>query len=498
MCHFSLRAMLAFFAGAVVLALVTPPTLKPAEAEQKADSASKRLVARRTQSMEALAYANAMDAGVWGSPLVVMYLLRANDALGPKAKAPPNAIWRMENIATPQLSEQAGYVTPNVNTIYGFGFLDLGPEPVILSVPDSKGRYYLVEIVDMWTNAFAYAGGVATGYKGGKFALVGPNWKGTLPADVRRVDSPTRWVMIQPRVHLLGQDDLPEARNVLEAITVQGLAQATGKPALKAPIYEYPVAELTDPKLPVSALALKDPLQFWELLATAMAENPPPEDQVKALLPLFKPLGLEAGKPWDRSRLDPNVLRGLERAIQELPAHLEYVRPPGVLFADGWFSSSPEVGDFKTNYLLRASAARNDLTVNVPREAVYLQTLVDSDGAELTGASRYTVTIKQPPPYLKPGFWSLTMYDFKNNYTVPNPINRYCLGSDNPLKFNDDGSLTLYVQKEKPAADKEANWLPAPPGQFYLTLRAYPPGAKLLESLSDPRAYRRPVVAVVK
>ena len=144
----------------------------PAQAKYTPDQA---------KAFEDWTYAVALDAANWGSPAVIMYNLRANDAVGPKPKAAPNSIWRMTDISTPELSVEAGYVTPNVNVIYGFGFLDLGPEPIILTVPDSKGRYYLVEIVDMYSNAFAYAGGTATGYKGGKFALVGPGFKGNFP-----------------------------------------------------------------------------------------------------------------------------------------------------------------------------------------------------------------------------------------------------------------------------------------------------------------------------
>ncbi|MES2273561.1 MAG: DUF1254 domain-containing protein, partial [Chlamydiota bacterium] len=128
----------------------------------------------------------ALQAATWGAPLVTMYALRHHDAFGEHALARPNTIWRMEDISTPALSEKAGYVTPNVNVIYGFGFMDLRGGPIILDAPDSNGRYYMIEIVDMWTNAFAYIGGKATGYKGGKFILVGPGWKGQTPSGMVR------------------------------------------------------------------------------------------------------------------------------------------------------------------------------------------------------------------------------------------------------------------------------------------------------------------------
>jgi len=163
-------------------------------------------------ALHGYAYAIALQAAIWGMAPTTFYALRYNDALGPKPKAAPGDIWRMADISTPKLSEESGYVTPNVNTVYGFGFIDLGAEPTILSVPNSHGRYYVVEILDAYTNAFAYAAGVATGYGGGQFALIGPGWKGTLPAGVERIESPTRWVLIQPRVHMKAPDDLPGAR----------------------------------------------------------------------------------------------------------------------------------------------------------------------------------------------------------------------------------------------------------------------------------------------
>ena len=251
----------------------------------------------QAKALEDWTYAVALDAANWGSPAVIMYNLRANDAVGPKPKAAPNTIWRMEDISTPQLSVEAGYVTPNVDVIYGFGFLDLGPEPVILTVPDSKGRYYVVEIVDMYSNAFAYAGGTATGYKGGKFALVGPGFKGDTsrrrPTD-RLPDALDADSAARPR-RQPGGSASGHGRSCNE-ITVQGLAKFTGQPAPAAPVYNYAVPKVTDAKQPASAMNFTDPLQFWEIFSDVINENPPPKDQVTAVLPNFEPLGIKLGK----------------------------------------------------------------------------------------------------------------------------------------------------------------------------------------------------------
>src|SRR5271170_6835501 len=177
----------------------------------------------------------AIQAATYAAPLVAMYNLRSTVCFGPKAKAPPGTIWKFEDIATPTLAAESGYVSPNVNVIYGFAFADLGQEPTVLTAPDSGGRYYMIEVCDMWTHAFAYPVGGPSGYQGGTFAFVGPGWKGELPTGVTRIDCPTRWIELQPRVHVKNEADLSGAVAVLRGIKLMGLAEFTGAPAPKAP-----------------------------------------------------------------------------------------------------------------------------------------------------------------------------------------------------------------------------------------------------------------------
>lgn len=446
------------------------------------------LTPEQTDILHDYAYSLALQAAVWGSAPVTFYALRYNDALGSNPKAQPNEIWRMDDISTPKLAVESGYVTPNVNTLYGFGFMDLNQEPIILTVPDSKGRYYMVEICDMYTNAFAYVGGVATGYNGGIYALIGPGWKGTLPAGVRRIDSPTRWLLLQPRVHIKGTQDLAEARKVLDQITTQPLSRYLGTQSPAPVTYNYPAPQFADPKLPVSANYYKDPLQFWEILSNVINENPPPQDQITALLPLFAPLGIELGKNWDRTKIHPVVLTAMKKAAENVDMKTLIDIPSGRLYK-GWLFGWPSIGNFRTDYLNRAFIARVGLTGNTPEEAIYLFSYFDSKNKPPVGENNYTLTF-EPPPFKEPGFWSATMYDFNNNYTVENSINRYSLGSDDKLIMNKDGTVTLYIQNKSPGADKEANWLPSPEkGRFYIILRSYAPGQKAIESLYNPEIW---------
>jgi DNA sulfur modification protein DndE len=479
------RKFLSFFVVLALMALSSSAQQKP------------EIPTAQAKALEDWSYTLAVQAATWGSPIVIMYALRENDATGPNSKAPVNGLWRMENTSTPELAEKAGYVLPNLSVIYGFGFLDLRQEPVVLTLPDSGGLYYMVETLDMWTNAFAYPAGAKAGYKGGKFVYVGPGWKGELPPGLTRIDCPTPWILIQPRIHLPNQSGLAAARKVLAEVVPQTLSAYMGKAAPPTPKYDYQLTNFVNPKLPVSTLDFNDPLHFWEILSAAMNENPPPKNEIAALLPMFEPLGIELGKQWDRTKVDPITLKSMARAAEAIPGLMATM--PRRLTDTGWNIPPPEIGDYGTNYLTRAFVARNGLTANTPEEAVYFLGRLDSNFQPTTGAKNYTMTFKETPPFHEPAFWALRMFDATNYYPVPNPINRYVLGSDYPdMKKNPDGSVTIYLQNTSPGKDKESNWLPSPKGPFLLILGTYAPGEALVKSLTDPNAYNPPAAVVVK
>jgi hypothetical protein len=471
-------------------------TASPATAEDK----PLRLPPEQVKVIQNWVHSLAVQAATYGAPIVGMYNLRNTVAVGPKPKVAPNELWRLPNIATPQIAAEAGYVTPNVNTIYGFGFMDLSQEPIVLSAPDSQSRYYMVELVDMWNNAFAYAAGKEEGYKGGKFALVGPGWKGELPDGLIPIDCPTRWVLIQPRVHVKNPGDLEGAQRVLDAITVQGLSRYQGKPGPNPSAYSYQVPKLA-PKVASSQLKFDDPLQFWSIFSAAMNENPPPQSQVEAVLPLFKYLGIELGKQWKPELVNGLVLEQMKMAAQEVGPMMNLTAPLAGRPSNGWDIPPPAFGAAGADYLLRGINAVLGLTGNTTTEAIYYLGGIDSKGEPLTGAHKYAITFKPPIPFaeaIPPGFWSVTMYDGETKLTISNPINRYSLGSDNDMKKNPDGSFTMYLQATPPAKDKESNWLPSPQGPFYLLLRNYAPVPEAVVALRNPKGFPMPPIVPVE
>ena len=283
----------------------------------------------------------------------------------------------------------------------------------------------------------------------------------------------------------------------MQNITV-GCSAYLGKTAMPAQTYHYISPDFINPDLPVSAADFKDPLQFWKILSAAINENPPPKDQINGLLPMFKLLGIEYGKQWEPGNISPIILDSMKRAAQNI-GPLNSNLPVGE-FVNNWFMPPPAIGNPQNDYYMRAIVARVGLTANTPQEAIYFMGTTDSSYAGLMSGKNYTITFKQLPPYIKPGFWSLTLYNGVNNYTVTNPINRYSLGSDNQMSMNADGSLTIYIQGTSPGKDKDSNWLPSGSGNqpFYLILRSYAPGEAMIKSLSDPKIYSPPAVIEVK
>jgi|SRR5579884_447153 len=434
-----------------------------------------------------------IQAATYCAPIVAMYNLRYSISFAPRAKSRPGEIWRFATIATPTVVRQTQYVTPNVNVLYGYGFIDLRREPVILSVPDSHGRYYMVEMVDMWTNDFAYAGGTATGYRGGKFALVAPGWHGDLPQGVTRINAPTRWIELQPRVFVKDQADLAAAKRVLDEITVTGVAEYEGRTAPATPSYNYAAPDL-NPNIASSKMPFKDPTQFWTICSAAMRENPPPRAEIDAVLPQYKVLGLMLGKQWTPQAIPPFLLQQMKDVARQIAGMLVSVGEASGL-KNGWLIPSYDVGNAGADFPTRAIVAVGGLTANTVTEAIYYDGITDKTGHPLTGAKKYTMTFAGDMSYIKtipPGFWSLTIYDATSSYTIYNRINRYALGSDDNLKRNADGSFTIYIQHRSPGRERESNWLPAPAGPFYLTLRNYAPSPMVYERLKSPATFVAP------
>ena len=441
---------------------------------------------------EKAALAAGVEAVVYGYPLVIMDVTKdkTTNFTAPIAFGGP--VNQFANVRAFPDASFKDVVRANVDTLYSSAFLDLGPEPIVMSVPDTDGRYYLMPMMDAWTNVFASPGKRTTGTKAGNFAITGPGWKGTLPAGVTQVKAPTNMVWIIGRTQTNGPDDYAAVHKIQDDFKLVPLSKF-GKPYTPPSGKVDPSIDMKTP--PVVQVARMTSEQFFDRFAMLLKDNPPPASEAPVLAKLAK-IGIVPGQKFDPSELDPAVAKGLSQALPTALAKLNEAAPKTGAPVNGWRVPPMILGQYGSEYGVRAAVALFGLGANLPEDAVYPSVYVDADGKPLDAAHKYVIRFAkdQAPPVH--AFWSVTMYD-PHSFFVPNSINRYAISSWMPLAKNADGSIDLYVQATSPGKDKESNWLPAPQsGAFNMTMRMYWPTEKA-PSIIDG-SWKPPVVRMVQ
>jgi DNA sulfur modification protein DndE len=422
-----------------------------------------------------------VEAYIYGYPLVTMDQTKqvmTNTVVPMEGRAPVGQFVHMREFPDPSMK----YVTtPNADTLYSTAWLDLTLEPWVLHIPDVGDRYYLLQMLDGWTNVFADPG-TRIGTKAGDYAITGPNWKGQLPTNVKEFKSPTNLAWVIGRTYTTGTpEDYVKVHQIQDQYTLTPLSSF-------GTAY-VPPKGVFDPNIDMKT-AVRDQVNlmtaptFFNQLALLMQGNPPAAADAPAVAKLAK-LGIVPGEDFDPSKLGAAGEKALEHvpklALERIMAEKKQQK-----LVNGWFMDL-RTGNYGTDYLYRALVTAIGLGANLPEDAVYPATSVDSKGNPLIGASSYVLHFdKDKLPPVK-GFWSLTMYD-DQFFFVANPLKRYRLSPANNLKYNPDGSLDLYLQSESPGAEKESNWLPAPKGLFNLVLRLYWPEKSILEGTWQPPA----------
>ncbi len=416
------------------------------------------------------ATAIATDAYIYGYPLVTVEMTRrvlTNVAAPIGLRTPMGRFVNAREYPTAAFKD---VTAPNADTLYSSAFLDLSKEPYILSIPDAKGRYYLMPMLDGWTTVFQVPGKRTTGTKEQKYAITGPGWTGTLPAGVTEYKSPTNMVWIIGRIYCTGTPaDYKAVHAMQDKLSLVPLS-AYGKP------YSPPLGTVdpsVDMKAPVrDQVNALDVAAYFNLMAQLMKDNPPTADDAPMVARIAK-IGIVPGQPFDLTKLPPDA----QNAVKAVPKAafgkiMGYFKDAGK-FQHGWVFTT-KAGIYGTDYLDRALVTAIGLGANRPQDAVYPISEADADGKPYTGANKYVMHFDkgQLPPVN--GFWSLTMYNAEY-FFVDNPLDRYTLSARNKLKKNPDGSVDLNIQHENPGKDEESNWLPAPADKFILMMRLYWP-----------------------
>jgi hypothetical protein len=439
-------------------------------------------------SPEQEVYDIGFDAYLYLYPLVLMDVTRLQGTNVEAGKVPMRGPMNtFVNAPAFPPAEFRDVVRPNFDTLYSSAFLDLTKEPIIVSVPDTAGRYYMLPMLDMWTDVFANPGKRSTGTKAGHFALVPPGWSGKLPHGVARIDSPTGMVWIIGRTQTNGPADYPAVHKVQAGYKLTRLSEWGKTPsAVKAKI-DPSVDMKTPPMLQVNKMPTGN---FFAYGAELMKINPPhltDNDMVARM----KRIGIEVGKSFDLAKAAPPVQKALEHAAKDALSLMQEKQNSLAPTINGWQVGVENMGVYGNSYLRRAVVAMVGLGANPPEDAVYPLTFVDSDGKPLDAANKYVLRFKKDEIPPVGAFWSLTLYD-KDGFPVTNELKRQALGDRDKMKYGADGSLEIYVQAASPGKDREPNWLPAPKaGPFNLTLRLYWPRRDVLTGKWVPPAVQK-------
>jgi hypothetical protein len=428
------------------------------------------------------------DAYLYLYPLVLMDVTRLQATNVEAGKTPLRGPINM--FAHAQAFPQAKYrdvVRPNFDTLYSFAWLDLTKDPIIVSVPDTEGRYYLLETLDMWMDVFAVPGKRSTGTKAGHFALVPPGWSGNLPDGVSRISSPTGMVWIIGRTQTNGTADYPAVHKVQAGYQLTKLSEWGKTPSPEKVKIDPDVDMKTPPMLQVNNM----PAGAFFAYGAELMKNNPPHMTDNDMVARMKRIGIEAGKGFDVAKADPTVMKALERASKDALKLMQEKQASLNPLINGWQVSVENIGVYGNSYFRRAVIAMVGLGANPPEDAVYPLTFVDDDGKPLDASSKYVLRFKKDEIPPVNAFWSITLYD-NEGFPVPNDIKRQALGDRDKMTYGSDGSLEIYIQADPPGKDKEANWLPAPQsGPFNLTLRLYWPRRDVLTGKWVPPAVQK-------
>lgn len=411
----------------------------------------------------------ATDAYIFGYPLVLMDATHA-------AAGASNRFDHAESLPTPTDRQ---VVRLNLDTLYSQAWLDVRAEPMVLQVPAMDAdRYWLMQILDAWTNTVHDPGSVKPQIRSGAasppytYAITGPGWTGTLSDSVTQLSVPTNTAWVIGRIQVNGVGDVGNVRALQQQMKLVPLSQWG---------HDVPTPPPTSVDMSVSPtkqVAHLDGHTFFNRLCAAIAANPPAAADAAAVK-RFASIGIMPGGNLDHISADD-----LNAAVRQAQQRIADYQNPNVKRDNGW-QFATDVGTYGTDYLLRANIALLGLGANLPQDAVYptLMGIADNHGTPRRFRLRF------PPGQLPPvdAFWSITAYDV-DSFLVPNPDKIYAVGHEIPVVPGPDGLVEIAVQNANPGpAVPQGNWLPIPAvGKFSLTMRLYAPKEQALDGRWQP------------
>lgn len=417
------------------------------------------------------------EAYTYGFPLVLMDLTREEmtnvaRADSKKVRAPMNQF--VHTTAIPQVNSKQ-MTRPTQDTLLSSAWIDLASGPQVIEVPNTKGRYYLMSMLDGWSNVYAVAGKRTLGTSAKKIVLIGPKWNGSIPSGVELVRSPTDLTWIVGRIEVKGAQDAKTVASLQKNFKLYPL-ENFGKKYTAPRGSRNPALGSGSPLEKIFALSTED---YFNRLNRLMLSNPP-SNLDKDAIAKFAPLGIAPGARFSADAFPEKDRSAINNIPQVSKANFENNRAVIGREMNGWIMPQKSIGSYVNNYNLRAHVAYSALGANLPLDLMSPTALTDGNGDKLSGSKNYILHFNKDQLPMVKGFWSVTVYG-QDSYFAKNPLKRYSLSSKGKLKYNRDGSLDIYLQNSNPGAEKKANWIPTPAGDFSVTARLYSPAPEHLD-----------------
>lgn len=429
----------------------------------------------------------AEESFIYGYPLVLMEVTKDQQTNVSKAGEETAPVNQFAHMTTYPDAGFNAVVRPNFDTLYSAAWLDLSKEPMVLSIPDTGKRYFLMPLLSAWSDVFASPGTRTTGNKKENYIVTGPQWQGSIPQGLVQIKAPTNDVWVIGRTRAEGKNDLGNVQALQKQYRLTPLSQ-WGRS------YTPPTNVAVKPGVdretaPMDQVESMPGVIFFQRMAESLKNNPPSAKDTEMVSKLAQ-MGIVPGMGFDVTKLTRDQVTAInEGARRGLERIVDSGRQSQANKINGWVFMKP-IGTYGTDYSLRAHVAKIGLGANLAEDAVYPWTSEDQSGRPLMGGQRYVMkfTKAQLPPVK--GFWSLTVYD-NRGFAIKNPINRFAISNSDKLKYNKDGSLDIYIQNARPAPAQVSNWLPAPTGSFVVQMRLYWPQESILKNQWRPPGIQR-------
>jgi hypothetical protein len=361
-----------------------------------------------------------------------------------------------------------GVILPSTDTLYTLSWVDVTKEPMVFTTPaipnvpgtDHK-RFMMYEFMDAWTKVY-YSNGLQDGLvEKTSFIMVGPDFKGTLPAVPHSIvvhcTTNQSWLIV--RTQREGLNDLENVHKIQDQYDLRPLSMVGKNYTLPKGTVNPSIPAAPGPSIQANELNGK---AFFTKASEWFNKVPfPAEDQAVGVGNVLAGVGIKHGETFNYDALSPETKKALDVAQKGVQAEFAKIaaNPASIGgLKNGWVIPNPALGNYGTDYRLRAAITFVGFGANLPKDGYYPLLVQDSKGNLLDGGKKYTLTFAkgQTPP--AGAFWSVTNY--QDHFLVPNSINKFSVSNWMHPKANADGSITIYMQPTSPGKDLEVNWLP--------------------------------------